>query len=139
VFLPVVKELMDTSGNSGVRKRSYLAGEIAAIDVPSGAEGVEVSAPDGVKAKLSGAEPVFTGANIPGIYTVTRDAKPLYSFSVNVDPAESDLSRITIESQTPGDDGRPGFVKVFSELWRYFLWGAIALFITEAAARALFS
>ena len=139
VFLPVVKELMDTSGNSGVRKRSYLAGEIAAIDVPPGTEGVEVSGPGGVKAKLSGAEPVFTGTDTPGIYTVTRDAKPLYSFSVNVDPAESDLSRITIESPSPGDDGRPGFVKVFSELWRYFLWGAIALFITEAAARALFS
>ncbi|MEZ4547125.1 MAG: hypothetical protein R3B51_05110 [Thermodesulfobacteriota bacterium] len=58
---------------------------------------------------------------------------------MNVDPAESDLSRITIESQAPGD-GRPGFVKVFSELWRYFLWGAIAALHNRGGhARALFS
>lgn len=139
VFLPIVKELMDTSGNSGVRKRSYLAGEIAAIDVPPGAEGVEVSGPGGEKTPLSGADPVFAGTDAPGIYTVTQGGKSLYSFSVNVDPAESDLSRITIESAAPGETGRPGFVKVFNELWRYFLWGAIALFISEAAARALFS
>ncbi len=139
VFLPIVKELMDTSGNSGVRKRSYLAGEIAAIDVPPGSEGVEVSGPGGKKTPVSGADPVFAGTDAPGIYTVTQSGKSLYSFSVNVDPAESDLSRITIESAAPGETGRPGFVKVFSELWRYFLWGAIALFISEAAARALFS
>lgn len=139
VFLPVVKELMDTSGNSGVRKRSYLAGEIAAIDVPTGAEGVEVSGPGGEKTPVSGANPVFAGTDAPGIYTVTQSGKSLYSFSVNVDPAESDLSRITIESGGAGETGQPGFVKVFSELWRYFLWGAIALFISEAAARALFS
>lgn len=139
VFLPIVKELMDTSGNSGVRKRSYLAGEIAAIDVPPGSEGVEVSGPGGKKTPVSGADPVFAGTDAPGIYTVTQGGKSLYSFSVNVDPAESDLSRITIESAAPGETGRPGFVKVFSELWRYFLWGAIALFISEAAARALFS
>ncbi|HML94681.1 MAG TPA: BatA domain-containing protein [Thermodesulfobacteriota bacterium] len=139
VFLPVVKELMDTSDNSGVRKRSYLAGEIAAIDVPPGAEGAEVSAPGGVKTPLSGAEPVFSATDTPGIYTVTQGGKPHYSFSVNIDPAESDLSRITIESPAPAEAGRPGFVKVFSELWRYFLWGAIALFISEAAVRALFS
>jgi hypothetical protein len=139
VFLPVVKELMDTSGNSGVRKRSYLAGEVAAIDVPPGAEGVEVSGPGGEKTPVSGANPAFAGTDAPGIYTVAQGGKPLYSFSVNVDPAESDLSRITIESSAPGETGQPGFVKVFSELWRYFLWGAIALFISEAAARALFS
>jgi len=139
VFLPVVKELMDTSGNSGVRKRSYLAGEVAAIDAPSGSEGVEVSGPDGEKTTVSVANPTFAGTDVPGIYTVAQGGKPLYSFSVNVDPAESDLSRIIIESGAPGETGQPGFVKVFSELWRYFLWGAIALFISEAAARALFS
>lgn len=140
VFLPIVKELMDTSGNSGVRKRSYLAGEIAAIDVPPGSENIEVSGPGGEKTPVSGANPVFAGTDTTGIYTVTQGGKSLYSFSVNVDPAESDLSRITIESAAPGETGQqPGFVKVFSELWRYFLWGAIALFISEAAVRALFS
>jgi hypothetical protein len=58
---------------------------------------------------------------------------------VNVDPSESNLEKIKISAGPSEAEGTPGLVKIYRDIWRYFLWGAVVLFISEAIARSVFS
>jgi Aerotolerance regulator N-terminal/von Willebrand factor type A domain len=138
VFLPVVKEFLDMPGSSNEMRRNYTVCDKVSLDRASGAKPVEVIDPSGNKFSLQKSA-VFDKTYLPGIYTVRESGKESYKFAVNVDPRESNLKKIEIARQEPEAEGGAGLVKVFREIWRYFLWGAVLLFISEAVVRAVFS
>ncbi len=138
VFLPVTKEFLDLPGYSNTKRRNYTVGDRVPIDVLTDSGNMEVIDPAGEKTGIDPGNPLFEKTYTPGIYTVTGDGDTVYKFSVNIDPRESNLEKITINETVPDDTGEGGFVKVFREIWRYFLFGALALFISESIARAVF-
>ena len=138
VFLPVVKEFLDMPGSSNEMRRNYTVGDTVSLDISSDADPVEVIDPSGKKFSLQKSA-VFNKTYLPGIYTVRESGRESYKFAVNVDPRESNLKKIEMAHQEPEAEGGTGLVKVFREIWRYFIWGAVLLFISEAVARAVFS
>jgi aerotolerance regulator-like protein/VWA domain-containing protein len=139
VFAPVIKELLDFESLSNTKRRNYIVGDSVAIDRPPAASSIEVKDPVGENYKIDPQEPVFSDTSRIGIYEVLIEGEEAYEFSVNLDPLESNLEKISRVSVESEPESELGLVKVFKELWRYFLWGVIALFISESVARALFS
>ncbi len=139
VFLPVVKWFLDVPGSSNEKRRNYTVGDGVPLDISPGSDSVEVISPSGKKYVRGMTAPVFEETGEPGIYTVRESGKDSYKFAVNVNPSESDLRKIEIPQDEPAAAGDQGLVKIYREIWRYFLWGAVLLFISEAAARAAFS
>lgn len=139
VFAPMIKELLDIESLSNTKRRNYIVGEKVNITRPEPESTVEITAPSGERYEFDEGESVFTRSDISGIYEVWIDGEKSYEFAVNVDPLESNLEKISTASIEPDLGEEIGLVKVFRELWRYFLWGVIALFISESALRALFS
>lgn len=139
VFLPVMKSLLDIPGSVNEGRRNYQVGDTVPLDIPAGDERVEVTDPSGKKNALDTGVAAFDGTNEPGIYTVRASGKDLYRFAVNVDPSESSLEKIEISAGGREAEGAPGLVKIYRDIWRYFLWGAVMLFISEAVARSVFS
>ncbi len=139
VFLPVVKGFLDMPGSANEGRRNFIVGDTIAIDASAGADRAEVISPSGKRYVVDTGAALFENASEPGIYTVRESGKDLYKFSVNVDPRESNLMKLETAPEAPGAEITPGLVKVYRDIWRYFLWGAVMLFISEAAARAVFS
>ncbi len=139
VFLPVVKGFLDTPGSANEGRRNFTVGDTIAIDAPAGADRVEVISPSGKRYVIDTGSAIFEKAYEHGIYTVRESGKDLYKFSVNVDPRESNLVKLETAPEGPDAEITPGLVKIYRDIWRYFLWGAVMLFISEAAARAVFS
>lgn len=137
VFLPVVKSLLDIPGSMNEGRRNYQVGDAVPLDIPEGTERVEVIRPSGKKNEIDDA--VFGMTYEPGIYTVEESGKDLYRFAVNVDPAESNLAKLKISAGPPEAEKTQGLVKIYRDIWRYFLWGVVILFISEAVARSAFS
>ncbi|MEW6144185.1 MAG: BatA and WFA domain-containing protein [Thermodesulfobacteriota bacterium] len=139
VFLPVVKGFLDIPGSAGEGRRNFTAGGAVPLDLEAGAGNAEVVSPSGKRYAIDTARAVFESAYEPGIYAVRESGKDSYKFAVNVDPRESNLAKLEIAPEKPAVEDTPGLVKVYRDIWRYFLWGAVMLFISEAVARALFS
>jgi len=139
VFAPVIKEFLDFKSLSNTKKRNYTVGDKVTIDTSSLPSSIDVIDPLGGKFAIEPDNPVFRATLVSGIYTVDIDGSKAYEFSVNLDPLESNLEKFTAAQAEPEPEQELGLVKVFRELWRYFLWGVIALFISESVARALFS
>jgi hypothetical protein len=139
VFLPVVKGFLDMPGSANEGRRNFIVGDTIAIDASAGADRAEVISPSGKRYVVDTGAALFENASEPGIYTVRESGKDLYKFSVNVDPRESNLMKLETAPEAPDAEITPGLVKVYRDIWRYFLWGAVMLFISEAAARAVFS
>lgn len=139
VFLPTIKRTLDLSLSKQPRIKELLVGESVEIDLPNEIDEVKVRIPSGEEIKLNRVNPNFSHTIIPGIYTVKKDEQVLYNFCVNVDPRESNLERISLESVSPQSGAKRELVKTFKEIWIYFLWGAIALFISESAIRFVYS
>ena len=139
VFLPVVKGFLDMPGSANEGRRNFIVGDTIAIDASAGADRVEVISPSGKRYVIDTGSALFEKAYEPGIYTVRESGKDFYKFSVNVDPRESNLEKSETAPEGPDAEITPGLVKVYRDIWRYFLWGAVMLFISEAAARAVFS
>jgi hypothetical protein len=139
VFLPVVKGFLELPGYADESRRNFTVGDAVPLDVPAGAGRTEVISPSGKRYVLDTASSVFESAYEPGIYTVRESGEDSYKFAVNVDPRESNLEKLEIAPEKPVKEDTPGFVKVYRDIWRYFLWGAVMLFISEAVARAVFS
>ena len=139
VFAPVIKEFLDFVGFSNTRRRNYIVGDTVTIDRPPAASSIEVELPSGENVEIDPEEPVFRDTSRIGVYKVLAEGEEAYEFSVNLDPLESNLEKLGVLSVEPEPGSELGFVKIFKELWRYFLWGVAALFISEAVARALFS
>ncbi len=139
VFLPVVKGFLDVPGSANEGRRNFVVGDTVPLDIPEQAERAEVISPSGKRYALDTGAALFENASEPGIYTVRESGKDFYKFSVNVDPRESNLEKLEAASGAPEAPAGKGLVKVYRDIWRYFLWGVVMLFISEAAARAVFS
>lgn len=139
VFLPVVKGFLDMPGSANEGRRNFTVGDTIALDISADADRAEVINPSGKRYVIETSPAVFDKAFGPGIYTVRESGKDSYKFAVNVDPRESNLEKLETAPEGPDSEITPGLVKVYRNIWRYFLWGAVMLFISEAVARAVFS
>lgn len=139
VFAPLIKEFLDFESLSNTKCRNYIVGDSVTIDRSSGASSIEVEDPSGEIVKIDPKEPVFPNTGRIGLYKVLIDGEETYEFSVNLDPLESNLEKSSALQAESLPESKLGLVKIFKELWRYFLWGVAALFISESVARALFS
>lgn len=135
VFLPTVKRIIDISLRPESEKKNFLVGEPVEIVFSGQADEAAVENPSGEEFNVSAENPKFRRTYIPGVYTVKERANTVYSFSVNVDPKESNLEKISLKSNPDDPVAKGGLVKVFKEVWSYFLWGAVALFIAESVLR----
>jgi hypothetical protein len=138
VFLPIVKEFFDIPASSNKRRRNYTVGDTVFLDRASGANILEVIDPAGKKFPTQKSAS-FDKTYVPGIYTVMDSGKESYKFTVNVDPKESNLEKLAASGEKPEARSGMSLVKVFRQIWRYFLFGAVLLFISEAVVRAAFS
>ncbi|MEE8137098.1 MAG: BatA and WFA domain-containing protein [Thermodesulfobacteriota bacterium] len=139
VFLPVIKKIHDLTYFAKSKRRNYLINETVNIEILQDTESTIVIDPSGQEFKLSFGAPEFDNTQLPGIYSVEEKGENAYKFAVNIDPKESNLERIPIPTIDSNTAQKGGLVKVFKEIWRYFLWGVVALFVSEAAFRAIFS
>ncbi|TFG76334.1 MAG: VWA domain-containing protein [Thermodesulfobacteriales bacterium] len=139
VFLPVIKMIHDLPNIKKNKSRHYFVGEPVKIETIEGNDSTIIVDPRGKELKVNIESGEFQNTWLPGIYRVETDSKLNYSFAVNVDPRESKLEKISIPSIESSPEQTRDLVKVFKEIWRYFLWGVIALFVSEAAFRGIFS
>ncbi len=139
VFLPIIKNLMDIPGIEKNKNRHFIIGEPVNIEVSDGRTDTVVRDPTGNEYQLDSGAIEFLQTYIPGIYTVTTGGQFAYNFAVNINPDESDLRKISISSAIKNERPEKGSVMVYKEIWRYFLWGVIALFVSEAAFRGILS
>jgi hypothetical protein len=139
VFLPVIKMIQDLPNIKKNKSRHYFVGEPVNIETIEGNDSTIIVDPRGKELKVNIESGEFQNTWLPGIYRVETDSKLNYSFAVNVDPRESNLEKISIPSIESSLEQTRDLVKVFKEIWRYFLWGVIALFVSEAAFRGIFS
>lgn len=139
VFLPIIKNLMDIPRIEKNKSRHFIIGEPVNIEASDERTDAVVRDPAGHEYKLDSGAIEFLQTYIPGIYTVTTGGQFAYNFAVNINPDESDLRKISISSAKKNERPEKGSVMVFKEIWRYFLWGVIALFVSEAAFRGILS
>jgi aerotolerance regulator-like protein/VWA domain-containing protein len=138
VFLPTIKKIFDLPSVESQRK-NFIVGEPVDISFPEGVDEIEVENPQGDKIKIYRESPRFTKTLIPGIYTVKLGEGKGYRFCMNVDTRESNLEKISLKTSSSKPSQQNGLAKVFKEIWSYFLFGVIALFITESVLRALYT
>jgi len=139
VFLPVIKKIHDLPNIARNKSRNYFVDETVNIEIAEDTESTLVIDPSGDEFKVNIGSPEFDKTQLPGIYLVEANGELAYRFAVNINPKESNLEKISIPSIQSTSKEKGDLVKVFKEIWRYFLWGVIALFIFESAFRAIFS
>lgn len=139
IFLPVIKMIHDLPNLEKNKSRHYVVGETVQIGISEQDKNTVVVTPEGKKYAVNSESKGFTETWLSGIYTVEKDGQTLYEFAVNVDPSESNLEKISTPQLAKNPEHKGDIVKVFKEIWRYFLWGAIALFVSEAVFRGIFS
>lgn len=125
-FVPLMRQLILHLGGALAEAdpRETLVGEPRRVRVPSGAQVVRITAPDGSErtwsqGEIDSAELVYDGTDLPGHYRVEAafvgPMEPLRGedFAVNIDPKESDLrplseeeaQAIVLGSAELGEDG----------------------------------
>jgi hypothetical protein len=150
-FLPVVQRMSGFLAGALEEREleQLLVGESKSLEVPSGVEVVQIFGPDGkevpVKASPEG-RPQILATDAPGLYSATgrvsgaRAKLPELAFAVNVDPRESDLSRLderelkayfgektrTEKGSGKDEEGPPPL-----PAWSFLLAAAAALFFIE--------
>ncbi|HEX3034069.1 MAG TPA: BatA domain-containing protein [Thermodesulfobacteriota bacterium] len=139
VFVPIMKNIFDLSLSTGSKRTHFLVGETVGIEFSGKVDEVTVENPSGEEFKVYRENPKFDRTVVPGIYTVKTGTDRSYSFSVNVDPRESNLEKVRFKKGTSHSSPKGGLVKVFKEIWVYFLWGAIFLFVSESVVRMLYT
>ncbi len=139
VFLPVIKKIHDLPNMHRSNSRHYFVDETVKIETFQDIKSMTVLNPDGEEYKVDTDSNEFSQTKLPGIYKVKTDGEVKYRFAVNINPKESNLEKIPHRSIESGDDQKGALAKVFKEIWRYFFWGVIALFVSESAFRAIFS
>ncbi len=138
VFLPIIKKIFDLPFSAESQRRNFIVGEPVEIGFRDGVGQLKIRTPLGEELKVYKEDPKFRKTLTPGIYTVKQDENASYNFSVNIDPKESNLERISLKTVAPRYGAENGLTKVFKEIWNYFLWGVIALFISESVLRILY-
>ncbi len=138
VFLPIIKKIFDLSSVESQRN-NFIVGEPVDISFPNGVVEIKVENPRGEKIKIYRETPKFTKTLIPGIYTVNWDGEIGYSFCVNLDTRESNLEKIPLKTPSFQPGAQKRLAKVFKEIWSYFLYVVIALFISESILRIIYA
>lgn len=164
IFVPLVRRSVSYLASLDHRLEEHLAGDEITLTLPQKAlgasqiSGIVHKSPDGEEEMIQpsagerSGERAFTikRTNVPGIHKIVRDNQLISSFSVNVDPRESDIRRMTVDEavkwltlngmrsdaiQTIHPNERPDVVILQSrfgvELWKYFLGLAIVCALTE--------
>ncbi len=155
LFVPFANRMVEyLAADLSERRSDYLVGE-PVVREPSHAIAsnatIEIIRPDGALAR-PGLETVGTrtrityeGGDIPGVYTITANNRPIDAFSVNVDPTEmrsAMIERDELSRRWPGFNivwVEPGQTigeavqqtRYGTELRPLFLWLAVALFFLE--------
>jgi Aerotolerance regulator N-terminal/von Willebrand factor type A domain len=135
LYLPIIKKLFDLPASKKSLDRNILIGDEITIEKGDDLDEVTVLDPLRKKYKINRENTKFLNTFVPGIYRVESEGKILYSFAVNIDPVESNLEKISTNSYSPPDHSESRRTKVFKEIWLYFLWAALALFVTESLFR----
>jgi hypothetical protein len=135
LYLPIIKTLCDLPVSKKSLDRNISIGDGLTIEIGDGLEEVTVINPLGDKFEINRGNAKFQNTFVPGIYKVESEGNVLYSFAVNIDPAESNLQKISTKPPPPTNGSDPRRVKVYREIWLYFLWASLALFITESLFR----
>ncbi len=138
VFLPIIKKIYDIPTLKKNKGRHYLVNDVVKIDSNNEGKKLVVIDPLGDKHNIGSNSDEFKQTMIPGIYTVVSGGEFSYKFAVNIDPRESNLEKLPKLSEENELVQQASIVKVFKEIWRYFLWGVIALFVSESLCRAIF-
>jgi len=138
VFLPTIKTIFDLSIAKKSIDRNLIVGEKVTVDFANDIVGAIITDPSGEKFKIGRINPEFTNTLIPGLYTVENEGRVLYSIAVNVDTKESNLEKISLEAPSSQNLSDSNYVKIFKEIWHYFLWATIILFISESILRVFF-
>lgn len=155
IFVPFANRLVEyLAADLSERRGDFLIDE-PIVREPSRAVAanstIEITRPDGTLAR-PGLEMVGTrtritydGADVPGVYTITANGRPIDAFSVNIDPMEMDaalIDRDELARRWPGfnivwvEPGQPIAEAVTqtrygTELRPLFLWLTVALFFLE--------
>lgn len=155
LFVPFVNRTVEyLAADLSERRGDFLVGEPVmrepARAIAANAT-IEITRPDGALAR-PGLETVGTrtritydGADVPGVYMITANNRPIDAFSVNVDPSEMDAALIDREELArrwpgfrviwvePGQAIKEAVTQTRygTELRPLFLWLAAALFFLE--------
>ena len=145
-YIPFVYQLAAYATRRSEARQQFQVGDVVAVPGRPG-ETVDVRAPGNRVFKLTLSESgtgFFRETEVPGQYMAATGSTPFY-FSVNVDPAESDLGVRDVNEAyaavvPPSDSARTsaqaGGADVADEeanqkLWRYLVLLVIALFVLE--------
>jgi hypothetical protein len=164
IFVPLIRRSVAYLASSSDQTVDHLAGSAVSVTLPSKIFGSDLNSsvlhksPNGdeeivqpnVSERGGEREFIITRTEIPGIHEILRDKRQLSTFSVNVDPRESDTRRLELDDakkwlSTHGL--QPEAIKVLDqnehpeavvlqsrygvELWKYFLGFAVACALTE--------
>jgi hypothetical protein len=103
-FLPLLFTLLEQSAELRSDQHQFTIGDT--VPLPShllGSAGEKITLPDGTVENMGAGTNQFTGAAVPGIYSIkssslqTNAPSDEYRFAVNVDPAEGKLAPLTRE------------------------------------------
>jgi hypothetical protein len=148
-FPPLVQEMLSLAVSGRDENRNVAVGEELTATAPSGAsQAATLSGPDNRRERIpTTAEGdqrrwLYAGVDLSGLYQVTYDSPGAAQiFAANVDPRESDLTRIdpeTLPSQfsqsieTEADETPAAALsRPRQEYFRWFLGGMLLLLLTE--------
>ncbi len=150
-FVPLLYSMLEYGGGLAERKLQYFVGEAvpAPVRMSPGSWDMKVRGPDGSVTALDAGQRIFTGTDLPGIYTIeSGDQRRL--FAVNVPARESrtapmpveDIERFGVSLERPGvaaaehterrkQHGSMVEMEGRQKLWRWVLVAALALLLTE--------
>jgi hypothetical protein len=135
LYLPIIKKLFDLPVSKKSLDRNISVGDELTIEIGDDLDEVTVIDPLGKKYNINRENTKFLNTYVPGIYKVENERNTLYSFAVNIDPVESNLEKISTNSYSSPNYSESRGAKVYKEIWLYFLWAALALFVTESLFR----
>jgi hypothetical protein len=135
LYLPIIKKLFDLPVSKKSLDRNISVGDELTIEIGDDLDEVTVIDPLGKKYNINRENTKFLNTYVPGIYKVENERNTLYSFAVNIDPVESNLEKTSTNSYSSPNYPESRGAKVYKEIWLYFLWAALALFVTESLFR----
>jgi hypothetical protein len=149
-FLPVLHETLLHLSSKARLARSYVLGDEIMLPNMTAEGQISLEGPDGVVRRLPGAAgpgvalPI-PSPELPGVYFLKTEHETLSVFAVNVDPTESDLSKVDFEqvkAKLSGFDVRytaqatdigqsVSMLRQGRDLARILLWAALVLIVLE--------
>ena len=135
LFIPTIKSIFDQSIANKPGNRNIIVGDRFNVEIIKGLREATVINPSGERLKVNEANPIFANTHIPGLYEIEQSDNLKYYFSVNIDPEESNLEKLKLENIGFKKDTNSLRLKSLKEIWRYFAWALLVLFITESILR----